>query len=262
MMDFNKLGAEAASVEDLTVEKTFERELARAGIAMCRLVGYIETGKHLPTNPTYNAAQKCILIFELNHPDHLIELDGGEKVPQRTFIHLNKGRTNKSGYMKLFKIMNLACDNRFNHFIQMLGQGFLADIHHNVSKDGKKTYANLHLDGAWSFRKPVMVNPMDNSITPVPIPEAVQDLTGFLWENDGISDEDVTSMWDSLYIDGEKDNGDSKNWIQGTIQENIEWEGSRTQSLTQDFVGLDEPEAGVTDLAALAQPEPKVDVPF
>lgn len=270
-IDFNKVGAEAASTEDLTVERAAERVLARAGIALCRYIGYFETGKHLPANPSYNAAYKCIHVFELNHPDHMIELEGGNKVPQRIFVHQNKGTTAKSGYMKMFKVMNLVCDNKYNHFIQMLGTGFLAEVYHNTSKDGKKTYANLHLDGAWSFKKPVMVDVMTNVVTPIPVPEAVEELKGFLWENDGIQDDDVVTMWESLFIEGEKDNGDSKNWIQNTIQENIEWEGSRTQSLTQEFIGLEEPNTTVADetkasmaaMAAIAQPDPvEEEVPF
>lgn len=257
MIDFNKVGAEAAKVDDLTVDKEFERELPRAGVAMVRLVGYIETGKHTPTNPQYKAAYKCILIFELNHPDHLIELEGGEKVPQRSFIHLNKGTTAKSGYRKLFNVLNKACDNKYNHFVQMLGKGFLAEVSHNKVKD--KTYANLHADGAWSFRKPVQQDVLTGASTPIPIPEATQDLLGFLWENDGIQDDDVKTMWDSLFIDGTKDDGSSKNWIQETIMSNIEWEGSRTQSLTQEFIGLDgeekKEEGALEDLAGYAGTE-------
>ena len=262
-MDFSKIGS---SADNLTEEKSFERELPRAGVALVRYVAYMETGKHLPKNPTYKAAHKCVHVFELNHPDHMIELDGGEKVPQRVFVHQNIGRTGKSQYMKMFKVMNLACDNRFTHFVQMLGQGFLAEIFHNTSEK-KEVYANLHMDGAWSFKKPVMVDVMTKAITPIPIPEAVEELKGFLWENAGITDEDVKSMWDSLFIDGDKDNGESKNWVQLSIMDNIEWEGSRTQSLTQEFVDLEgevEPSTEMEGLAGLAQPDPGVgeDVQF
>jgi len=261
-MNFNEIGSNA---DNLTVEKKFERELPRAGVALVRYVGYIETGKHLPKNPTYKAALKCIHIFELNHPDHLIELDGGEKVPQRIFVHQNIGRTGKSQYMKMFKVMNLACDNKNTHFVQMLGEGFLAEIFHNESEK-KEVYANLHMDGAWSFKKPVMVDVMTKAVTPIPIPEAVDKLKGFIWENSGVKDEDIKVMWDLLFIEGTKDNGEDKNWIQLYIMDNIEWEGSRTQSLTQEFVDLneEEPNKEMKKLAGLAQTEPGMgeDVPF
>lgn len=258
-IDFNKLGAEAAQTDDLTQDKAFEKVLPRAGIAMLRYVGYIETGKHIPQNPTYNAALKCIHVFELNHPDHLIELESGDKVPQRMFVHQNKGTTAKSGYRKLFNVMNIACDNKYNHFVQMLGMGFLGEIFINKHKD--KEYANLHLDGAWSLKKPIQTDVLSGQSTPIPIPEAIQDLVGFLWENEAISDDDVVTMWNTLYIKGERENGDSKNWMQNTIMDNVEWEGSRTQSLTQEFVGLDgdtkaeellhESDASAADLAKL-----------
>lgn len=257
-MDFNKLGAEAG---DLTVEKKFERELPRAGVALVRYIGYIETGKHLPKNPTYNASLKCVHIFELNHPDHMIELEDGNKIPSKVYIHQNIGRTGKSQYMKMFKVMNLACDNKFNHFIQMLGKGFLAEVFHNTTEK-KDVYANLHLDGSWSFKKPVMVDVMTKTTTPIPVPEAVNDLIGFLWENDAISDEIVKEMWDSLFIEGENNNGESKNWMQDNIQDNIEWEGSRTQALTQEFIGLTDSADPELALLALADEDVSEEVPF
>jgi hypothetical protein len=47
-----------------------------------------------------------------------------------------------------------------------------------------------------------------------------------------------------LYIDGtrlDKDNKEvSKNWIQELIMQNLEWEGSTCQALTQEHVDLDD----------------------
>lgn len=265
-MDFSQIGINAAQEDDLTVDKKIVRELPREGIAMIRYVGYIETGKHIPSNPSYNAALKCIHIIELHHPDHMVELEDGTRFPQKMYIHLNKGTTAKSGYRKLFNVMNKACDNKFKHFVQMLGAGFLGEIYHNAGEKDKK-YANLHLNGAWSFRKPVMVDVLTNKATPVPIPEPSSDLLGFLWENDAVSDEDVVAMWNSLYIEGERDDKSSKNWIQETIMENIEWEGSRTQALTQEFVQLEETEdKSLSDLAGMAESSPddteESDIPF
>jgi len=68
-------------------------------------------------------------------------------------------------------------------------------------------------------------------------------------------------MWESIFIEGEREvekDGKkemlSKNWIQETVMENIEWEGSVTQALTQEQISLDEPETasqGVADVPTL-----------
>jgi len=151
-MDFSKLGSAAAESEDLTVNASFVRELPREGVALLRLREYIELGRHEPKNPTHKPALKVMLVFELSHPDHLIEIDG-KKVPQSFTVRVNKGVTSKSGYRKLFNVMNRACGNKYNHFVQMINQPFLGEIFHNESGEGenKKKYANLDNEGAWSL---------------------------------------------------------------------------------------------------------------
>ena len=51
-------------------------------------------------------------------------------------------------------------------------------------------------------------------------------------------------MWDSLYIDGTRTDKDgnevSKNWLQELIKKNIEWEGSRLQSLVEEDISIDD----------------------
>ena len=75
-MDYSKLGTAAAEAEDMTQNKSFERELPRAGVALLRLKDYIETGRHESNVAGYKPALKTMLTFELNHPDHMIEIDG------------------------------------------------------------------------------------------------------------------------------------------------------------------------------------------
>jgi hypothetical protein len=248
-MDFSKLGQAAAESDDLTRDSVgFTREVPRAGPAFVRLREYIETGKHEPTNPTYKVALKCILIFELSHPDHLIEIDG-KKVPQSLFVRLNKGSTNKSGYKKLFNVMNQACGGGMTHYVQMIGKSFLGEIYHNPDKaDPKKMYANLDLNGAWSLKAPVQVDVINNTTTKIHMPELDGAPRAFLWENDSISDEDLVTMWESCFIEGTREvagaDGQqiekSKNWIQELIMANVQWEGSRTQTLTQEHIELDD----------------------
>jgi hypothetical protein len=248
-MDFSKLGQAAAETEDMTVEQKFERELPRAGVALLRFVSYIELGRQEPRKGSgYKPALKVLLEFELNHPDHMVEIDGN-KVPQRISIRLNKGKTSKSGFRKLFNLMNKACGGTYTHFVQMLGKPFLGEIFHNSSEDGKKTYANLDDNGAYSLKAPVQIDALTNKQTPIPVAEVHGDLKAFLWENPSIEDEQIIEMWNSIYIEGTREVVDeatkektekSKNWIQETIMANLDWEGSTTQALTQEHISIDE----------------------
>lgn len=250
MLDFSKIGSAAAESEDLTQNKVYERQLPDAGVCFAVLKDYIELGRHKSSNPTHKPALKAILVFELNHPRHLIEVDG-KKVPQQIMVRVNKGDTAKSGFRKLFNVMNLAHGNKYNHFVQMLGLPFLAEIFHNEVGEGdkKQTYANMDKDGAWSFKAPVQVDVINNTTAPLPIPPLSEPSRCFLWEVKGLEDKDIIAMWDSIFIEGEREVEDratkvktmvSKNWIQESIMTNLEWEGSVTQALTTDNLSLDE----------------------
>ncbi len=239
-MDYTKLGLAAAASDDLTIEHTQERSIPRAGVALMRLVDYIETGRHEPKNPVYKPSRKVLLTFELSHPDHMIEFDG-KKVPSKITVRVNKTYSEKGKYIPLFNSMNRALGGGFKHFAQMIGKPLLGTIYHNEYEG--KTYANLNIDGAWSFAEPVMKDPIVGTSTPVPIPELQGTPKVFLWEAE-VSDDGIKEMWDSIYIEGVRtdDTGKevSKNWIQETIMKNIEWEGSTTQALTQEHISLDD----------------------
>lgn len=267
-MDFSKLGQAAAATEDMTQNQSFERELPKAGVALLRLLSYVELGRHEPKNPTHKPALKAILTFELSHPNHLIEIDG-KKVPQTIQVRINKGKTSKSGSRKLFAKMNAAYNNEMQHFVQFIGKSFLGKIHHNTIGEGDKkaTYANLDFDGAWSLEAPVQVDAMTGDETPITIRELHGTPTAFLWEAEAVEDATYVEMWDSIFIEGTREVEDaktkekkelSKNWIQELIKENIEWEGSRLQSLVEDHLeldGLESTDSAVSDTnkAALAK---------
>lgn len=268
-MDFSALGQAATESDDLTQNKSFERAMPRAGVALLRLRDYIETGRHEGKNASYKPALKTMLVFELLHPEHAQEFDG-KKEPMILTVRMNKGATTKSGYKKLFNVMNTACGGNKQHFVEMIGQPFLGEIYHNSVGEGenKKTYANLDLDGAWSLKAPVQTDAIMNTSTPIPVPELHGTPKAFLWENETVSDAQITEMWESIFIEGEREVEDkatkekkmvSKNWIQETIMKNIEWEGSVTQALTQEHISLDgdEPvaEGAVADENAAAESE-------
>jgi hypothetical protein len=244
-LNFSKLGKTAAKTDNLTKNKSFEREVPKEGLAFLRLIGYIETGRHKSKNPAYKPALNCQLIFELSHKRHLIDMDG-KMTPQKFTLRLNKGATAKSGYKKVFNQMNKALGGGHETFFEMMGKPLLGEIFHNkVDKDGTETiYANLDNDGAFSFKAPKQEDAISGDIVSIAIPEVHNEMVGFMWENSSFEDETYVAMWDSLYIDGtrlDKDNKEvSKNWIQELIMQNLEWEGSTCQALTQEHVDLDD----------------------
>ena len=237
-MDISALANSAVESDDLTKSQSFVRELPRAGVALFRLRDYIETGRHESPNPAYKPALKVMMVFELLHPDHLTEI-GGEKVPMTVTVRVNKGTTAKSGYKKLFNVMNDAAGGGKQHFVQMIGQPFLGELFHNVvgAGDKAKTYVNIDKDGAWSLKAPVQVDAINNTSTTIPVPELHGTPRVFLWENKSLTEAQVTEMWDTLFIDGTRQDKDgvevSKNWIQEVIKGNLEWVGSITQGVVE-----------------------------
>jgi len=269
-LDINAINSAAIEAEDLTVDQKFERELPKAGIAFLRLLSYVELGRFESKNPTHKPALKTILTFELSHPKHQIDIDG-KKVNQTIQVRVNKGTTSKSGFRKLFKVMNAACGGTHKGFASMIGQPMLGEIYHNEVGEGdkKQTYANLDLDGAWSMKRPVKIDEISEEETSIAIPELQGTPSLFFWENPSLSDEQVKETWDSIFIEGEREVEDektkekvlkSKNWIQELIQTNIEWEGSRTQALTQEHINIDEleDEPDLSHLSENATGEPEL----
>ena len=260
-MDFTKIGQAAAIAEDLNENQSFTRELPKEGIATLRLLGYVELGRQEATNSTFKPSLKCILTFELNHPKHLVEYDG-KKTPQQFKVYLHKTGKNTTKYKKVFLQMNKACGGKFSQFIEMIGQPFLAEIFHNKSEDGKTTYANLDEHGSFSFNAPLTIDPITEEKTPIQIAELHGKPFGFLWNNAELDKEEsgsmIKAMWESIYIDGtyEKDGKEiSKNWMQESIMNNLEFEGSVTQALVQEHIDLGDGTEETTEASPKDLPE-------
>lgn len=239
-MDFSKLGQAAAESDDQSVEKKGARPVPREGIALLRLREYIELGRHAPKNPQHKPSMKTVLVFELLHPDHMIDTDNG-KVPMTLTVRVNKTASAKGKFLPLFNKMNY--DGSARHMVQMIGKAFLGTLTHN--KDGDKVYVNLTgADGAWNIGAPRQVDALTNQTTDIPVPEMHGKGRAFLWENESVSDEEVKAMWDMIFIEGVRTDDDgkehSKNWIQETIMKNLDWEGSRTQHLVEEQVDTSE----------------------
>lgn len=214
------------------------------GIARARLVGYIEYGVHETSAGAGKpkvSREKVKLMFELSGPNHEPKvLEDGTKLPHRVSIDLNGSKNygplnEKAGLYKAFRRMNY--DGAAKHMSQLLGKAFLLTIRHDkkVGSDGKeRTYVSIRDEGGLLVQPPRFVNPLDNTITEVPVDPPLSQLRLFMWN---AAPELQIKMWESLFIDGEypartNDKGEvtaearSKNVLQQSIKEALNFKGS------------------------------------
>jgi hypothetical protein len=293
MTDFSQVVNEESAQTEGSTGGGFVKEIAVAGVALFRLRDILELGTNMGEYAGKPKQKKPVkLTFELVHPRHAIkkrlETDKeGEPATgdfiryQEISVNLNKSNSDKSAYMKLFNRMNFdgavaTPKGKVPSFVNFAGKGFLGEIHHNKSADGKTTYVNLDKDGVYTIGAP-RVPKTDELGAPtgeynnVPVPEMTSAQRVFLWET-GVSDEVYTQMWDSIAIVGEKADGTPySNWIQEAILRteddgkyklaNIALPGSRAERLFGSSVdekgldadlaaGLTEPTAVVVDIVA------------
>lgn len=194
-----------------------------AGVCRLRFISYIEIGKHenrIPGKPP-KVEDQVQLTFELSGPKHEPKvLEDGTVIPHRIVLTLNKSLNEKATFFKLFKRMNYA--GTATHMAQLLGGAYLGTVVHNTKGEGadKKTYANLKDDNGITIRPPTIDDVETGETRTINVAEPTSDIRCFLW--DFASKE----MWDSLFIDGEYEEGKTKNVIQAKVQAALNWEGS------------------------------------
>ena len=262
----------------------FDRETPPAGPTPARFIGYVEVGKR--KQKPYQGkdkpdADEVRLYFEVNGKKHQREItvDGVTKtVTNIITVKVAKKLDTKAAFFKLFNKMRYGRD--IKHMSQMLGEGFLVNVIHNVgeAKDGKPApvYANLKTGGEageWTISAPMyLADPLDpESMTKLLVPEVTQNLRLFLW------DKPSKAQWDSLFIDGTRTVKDdkgverevSKNWLQEDIVTGARnFAGSPLQTLLGGLGDLsltpEEPEtrpATTPPREKVATPTAKAEVP-
>lgn len=239
-----ELAALAAQNEDQTETTAggdFEYELPAEGNTVARFIEYVELGVH--GQKAYKGKDKpdveyVRFAFELCSPKHIkeIELEGGVKktVANIISVTLAKKFGEKAAFKKLFNKMVYGRDN-IKHFAQMLGEGFLIKVVHNSTGEGKdkKTYANMNdSEGVWQIGVARFQNPLTEEVTVLPVPDAINPIRIFLWDNPN------KPTWDSIFIDGTrtvkvdgKDVEQSKNWMQNRIRAAKNFENSPVHKL-------------------------------
>lgn len=223
------------SGEDLTNPVVSSgRPVPDEGQTRMRFIEYIELGnattKFKQPNGKVKVETKPRVVFGLelsgkNHPP--MEFDG-EKVPHVIRIKTSKGMHAKSGYIQIFKGMTGDYSDAKN-FVALLGTGLTGKVIHDTwdkpdGTKGKKATLGNGKDG-YTIESATYEDKMDNEIKTVPVDEPYSDLRLFLW------DRPTLEMWDSLYIEGEWENGDVKNEWQERIKRAENFEGSAIQAL-------------------------------
>lgn len=235
-----------------------------AGVTFGRFIEYIELGSHIKKfegkdKPT---APQARLVFELVHPKNIREVDveggGKKKIAERISVEMPLSTSEKSKFYKLFKTMQ-AGRNDITHIAEMLGEGFILEIFHNTSGEGKdkKTFANIYKDGTWHVRQPVHTDVITQETTKIAVPEPLSALKIFLWEVP------TQETWDSLFIDGEREEKAadgtvtkvSNNWLQERIVSATNFHGSALEAMLNNVDNL--PTTGGGEAAPEAKQETK-----
>lgn len=207
--------------------------LLPAGYAFGRLVEYVEFGMQ-PQEFNGQAKQPALEVqvgFALWGEGYQEE-DGSPYVIRPYSFAIS--RNEKARAFKLFRALNWK--GTATHFAQLIGEAFLVKIVHvPKSKADKTLVSRVDLEG---FLPPL--DPVTKA--PYPIPEAADELYRlFLWEHPTIEG------WDSLFIEGTRDDGTSKNFVQERVLGAVDYEGSPLQQLLGGAAGLTLPAPVVPD---------------
>lgn len=193
------------------------------GTALARFTSYIEKGSHVQT---FNGEAKAPAPqFQLGftivggrginakgEPENMVQ---GDVFPSVNSYDISLSRNVKSNSIKIFNSMNYKRD--VTTFPELLGRLFLLKISH-AERDGKK----VHRVDWKSIQAPI--DPM--TATPYEAPEAPDDAYRlFLWNHP------TKEQWDSLFIEGSRDDGTSKNFIQEDLMKAVDFLGSPLEAL-------------------------------
>lgn len=230
-IDLKKLRGEVAETgKDLTKPSSGGGDFAppAEGPTRLRLVSYIETGIHTTDfQGKPKIKPRSELVFELSGPKHEPrKLDDGTLIPHRITVKEVVGTTARNGYIKLFNLLNV--DGTAKNFIDLLVEGAWRGIVTHTKKvygGSERTFANLKKDGVYQIQPVSFEDPETGEVRTVAVPPAITEPRVFLWDYPDLD------QWDSLYIDGTRDDGTSKNYLQEKIKSAENFVGSPIYSL-------------------------------
>jgi hypothetical protein len=197
------------------------------GLGYARFVQYVELGVH---ETTYNGKPKKVDQARLG-----FELIGklwpanDEGVRPMVSFTMTKSLSEKAHFFKMFNRMNH--DGKAKHMATLLGGGFKVEVTHTEKGEGadKRIYVNLRNKEGYTvqpaFKEETDEETMEVVTTAVKVPAPTRALQLFVWGKPS------KNQWDSIFIDGERDDGTSKNWLQDLIKAALNYEGSPIQTL-------------------------------
>jgi len=257
MTEIEKLAAFAGAQQDFNKESKgaeYEKNLPIAGVCVLRFREYVEIGMQ-PTKsvmyPNKKPARKARFVFELTTPKHQYEIEADDKSKKKyghtISITISISNSPKSNFMKLFKQLNWA--GSANVPAQLLGQAYKALVVHVYDEadmvdgkpkaDAKPKWANLQLNGVYTFEAPRIVDPLAenpaDSIREIKVPAMLGTMKLFLWDMPN------KATWDSIFVDGsytksvegKPDVEISKNWLQQACLDALDYQGSKLQELIE-----------------------------
>lgn len=152
-------------------------------------------------------------------------------------------RNEKANAYKAFKALNWKGDKNIKHFAQFVGQPFIFQVSVSTNKTTQRQSNKIEWD-----KTTAAVNPLDN--TPYQVPELTDDYYRvLLW------DFPVKEEWDALHIEGNRDDGKSKNFIQEKILSALNFQGSPLQLLLAGAGINTLPSTPAQPVAPVAQPQ-------
>lgn len=198
-------------------------KLLPAGQAFGRIVEYIDLGMQPQTfeGKAVEPREEFRLGIALFGPGFAND-DGTPYIFYPRALQLK--RNDKSNTFKAFKAMNWQQDPSITHFAQFLGKGFLFKIDRKTSAQTKREYNVVD----WAATLAGAPDPVTqqfvsyDQILPA-VDEALY--RAFFWDFPTIED------WDALHIEGQRDDGSSKNWLQDTILSALNFDGSPLHQL-------------------------------
>lgn len=167
----------------------------------------------------------------MNGKKHIAEYEKDGELKRRTNTVDIKIKVSSNEKAKFYKLLTKMIAGRqdIKHMAEMLGEGFLVKVTHNVTeKDGKKTtWVNLDDENGWNIGAPETFDPVSETSTPIEVPAATVAPRLLLWESPSIE------QWESIFIDGTYtrkvdgvDTEVSKNFIQQTCLAAVDFVGS------------------------------------
>lgn len=241
----------ALEVQDTDMTETgtggFDRVILDAGDYNIRFTEYVEYGKRTPMYQGKPTGRPPVLNVRLGF---IIYGPNGIEVRNRSQI-MGISNSEKAKFKQFFDRLNAKGDVK--HAAQKLGQAFRVEVTKEVSKTTQKEYNAINYGSLKALPK---FDPETGEAINVPEVKA-EDVKLFLWANP------TKETWDSLFIDGTNDKGESKNFIQEDILKAVDYHGSPLQALREGGIPAPQdlaPAAPATPSAPVAPTEPAAPV--